>query len=180
MARSKKNGSGYWSDEYKKSGRGSVNKIKRKKVRDVTATVNSSGIAAVDNMPTRTFTQRYSLATMDHDEVGESRNDKIALYQRKEAELLEEKDELKQEKRSERFKVLCEKRSEKTVKKLQKRLERDGLETPYDEESTDSETEEEYQKSRSQAIHGDLAMAKKFLDTGSGAAFKQERYYFRK
>jgi len=59
------------------------------------------------------------------------------------------------------------------VRKAEKKLEREGLETPFEDESTDSEVDFEINKFKQQKR--DLAQAEKFLLTGSGQSLWFER-----
>ncbi|EFC42765.1 hypothetical protein NAEGRDRAFT_58431 [Naegleria gruberi] len=182
MARSEKNGSGYWSDEYKHSknrhgsSRGSVNKIKRKKMRDATASFGQGGLQSIDSMPTRTFTQRYSLDTVYNSETTEYRHDNVKRYREKVEELDEKKEQLKLEKLSEKFEEWSAGKTNRTVRKALKKSKREGLEHPFEEESTDSEIEREIEKSRSKLVGANQEVVK-YLETGSGKSFQWERHY---
>ena len=180
MTRSEKGASGYWSDEYKKnrkgSSRGSVNKVKRKKIRDVTSNFIQSGINSVDAMPTRTFTQRYSLDMFYQDDANAHRKDKIEAFQKKEEKLEEIKEELKSEKQNDKFQEWSEGKPKKVVRKAVRKSQHEGLSHPFEDQETDSETEREINRRRSALVgeHGEIV---KYLETGSGKSFKLERSY---
>ena len=89
-------------------------------------------------MPTRTVTKRYGLNALPKSNAQEHREKEVKAYTEFQKALEERREELKSMKRDEKWSKACEKRSLKTVKKAEKKLQRDGLTTPFDDESTDS------------------------------------------
>ena len=174
MAQSKKQGMYYHSDDYKKNRQGSENRIKRKKVRDALSSFSSSGIPASELVPTRTLAKRWGRpCNITNKEFNENRRKESGAFLEFLRDLDERKEEMKKMKQDEKWKMLCERRCGKSVRKAEKKLEREGLETPFEDESTDSEVDFEINKFKQQKR--DLAQAEKFLLTGSGQSLWFER-----
>ncbi|EFC43351.1 predicted protein [Naegleria gruberi] len=88
----------------------------------------------------------------------------------------ESKHNAKQKHQNEKFEEWCATKSKKKIRKKQKQLEREGLSTPFDNDSTSSEVEEkveEWYKDNSRGV----TEVKKYYETDSLMCFKYYREF---
>ncbi|KAF0984890.1 hypothetical protein FDP41_000789 [Naegleria fowleri] len=149
MTRSHKKAVDYYSDEYRKNGKGSERRVYRKKVRDVLSNNHpATSIDLIPSNPSRKYwgtipvlSDNYQFASVEQavEEYNEIMSDPAYSPQ-----LL--KEQVKENHRLEKWAEECSKRTRRKNRKLQRKLELNDLKHPYEEDSTDSEEEKEIEQ----------------------------------
>ncbi|KAG2391862.1 hypothetical protein C9374_013347 [Naegleria lovaniensis] len=180
MARSKKKfgTSTYDSDEYSTTASRTYSKrVFRKTVRDVVSQTGKTIVADVDQVPHRArrrwkkgiFTSEREM--VNHMDVKSKHQELHEFMHAKE----ESKNNLKTAQQKVKFEAWCESKPAHVVKKTLKKLEREGKETIFDADSTDSEIEKKVEQWVSRNYMQSIGETKRYLETESLQCFSEYR-----